>query len=216
MFLSQSLKKTKKIVDEFNDLFAQTRRAFNQERVHQRAHELAISSLLALGKHTVTGMLSAGGKQFQDWSAAYRLFENERIDKQKLFAPAISGILERQGKEAPLNVMMDDTIVRKRGRKVSGANWKRDPLGPPFHTNFVWGQRYLQISAALPDHEVAGRARGIPVDFHHAPSPAKPRKNATPEDWEKYRKQQKDCKISAVGAQRLAALREQVPDRKII
>ena len=112
--------------------------------------------------------------------------------------------------------MMDDTIVRKRGRKVSGTSWKRDPLGPAFHTNFVWGQRYLQISAALPDTEVEGRARGIPVDFHHAPAAVKPRKNADREVFEEYKAQQKVCKVSAVGARRLMELRKQVPDRKII
>ena len=35
--------------------------------------------MLALGKRTVTGVLSAGGRQFQDWSAAYRMFEMGRI-----------------------------------------------------------------------------------------------------------------------------------------
>ena len=200
----------------FNKLFSQTRSAFKQERVFQRASELATNSLLALGKRTITGILSAGGKLFQDWSATYRLFEKERIKQKELFSPVIKDVLENIDAQAPLFTMMDDTLIRKRGRKVSGAGWKRDPLGPPFHTNFVWGQRYLQISAALPDFEVAGRARGIPVDFHHAPSPAKPRKNATPEALGEYKEQQKISKISAVGASRLAELRKQVTDRKII
>jgi len=116
----------------------------------------------------------------------------------------------------PLYTMMDDTIIRKRGRKIAGTGWKRDPLGPPFRTNFIWGQRYLQISAALPDSEVSGRASGVPIDFHHAPSPTKPRKNSPPEDFEEYKKQQKIHKISVVGAARLAELRKQVPDRKIV
>ena len=136
--------------------------------------------------------------------------------QKELFAPAIKGVLENLDAKAPLFAMMDDTLVRKRGRKISGAGWKRDPLGPAFHTNFVWGQRYLQISAVLPDFEVEGRARGIPVDFHHTPSPVKPRKNAAREDWDKYKAQQKICKISTVGATRLAELRGQIPDRKIV
>lgn len=171
---------------------------------------------LALGKHTITGMLSAGGKQFQDWSATYRMFEKGRIKLKELFTPAIEGVLENIGEHDPLYTMMDDTLVHKRGRKVSGTGWKRDPLGPPFNTNFVWGQRYLQISAALPDFEVEGRARGIPLGFYHAPTPAKPRKNALPEQWDEYKQQQKLCKLSAVGARRLAELRAQVPDRQII
>lgn len=161
-------------------------------------------------------MLAAGGKQFQDWSSTYRLFEKDRINLKELFAPALNGVLNNLDEQEPLFAMMDDTLVRKRGRKISGTGWKRDPLGPAFHANFVWGQRYLQISAALPDFEVFGRARGIPVDFHHAPSPVKPRKNAAPEVWDEYRKQQKAHKISAVGAERLAELRAQVPDRRIV
>jgi len=200
----------------FNKLFSQTRSAFKQERVFQRAHELATNSLLALGKRTITGILSSGGKLFQDWSATYRFFGKNRFHQKKLFAPVIKNVLHNIDARAPLFVMMDDTLIRKRGRKVSGTGWKRDPLGPPFHTNFVWGQRFLQISAALPDFDVVGRSRGVPIDFHHAPSPAKPRKNSTPEIWQEYKEQQKACKISAVAASRLAELREQVTDRKII
>jgi hypothetical protein len=182
----------------FNNLFSQTRAAFKQERVFNRALELAGNSLLALGKRTITGILYAGGKMFQDWSATYRLFAKERIKQKELFAPVIKNVLDNIDAHAPLFTMMDDTLIRKRGRKVSGTAWKRDPLGPAFHTNFVWGQRYLQISAALPDFKVTGRARRIPVDFQHAPSPANTRKSATPEIWDEYKKQQKICKISAV------------------
>lgn len=161
-------------------------------------------------------MLAAGGRQFEDWSAAYRLFEKERINRQALFAPAIAGVNAHLGQDDPLVVMMDDTLIRKRGLKVAGAAWKRDPLGPHFHTNFVWGQRFLQVSAALPDSEGLGRARGIPIDFIHAPSPAKPRKNASPQEWEAYRTKQKLGKVSAVAANRFVELRRQVPNKKII
>lgn len=167
----------------------QIRPSFKQSRVFTKARELAVSSLLTLGKHTVTGMLSAGGRQFEDWSAVYRLFEKERLDRKNLFVPAINKVMKCRKPDDPLFVMMDDTLVRKRGRKVFGTGWKRDPLGPAFHTNFVWGQRYLQISASLPDPDIGGQARGIPIDFCHAPSPVKPRKNAPAEEWETYRKQ---------------------------
>ncbi len=74
--------------------------AFNQERVFQRAHELALTALLALGKRTITGMLSAGGKQSQDWSAAYRLFGRAN-QAEELFTPAIEGVLEHTGEHDP-------------------------------------------------------------------------------------------------------------------
>jgi len=172
---------------------------------------LAVSTLVGLGRHTISGMLYTSARQFQDWSAAYRLFEQHRFDREQLFQPAWRTVLEHLDPEAPFIAMMDDTLVRKRGRKVHGTAWRRDPLGPAFTNNFVWGQRFLQISAALPsDPGCPCQARGIPVDFCHAPSASRPRRNAPPEAWEEYRKARQRLKISVLGAERLSALRSQL------
>ena len=84
-----------------------------------------------------------------------------------------------------------------------GTKWMRDPLGPRFCTNFVWGQRFLQMSAVLPDRHCTGRACAVPVSFIHAPTAEKPRKNDPPQAWKEYRQKQNATKISAVGAQAL-------------
>jgi hypothetical protein len=194
----------------FNRLFDETKPAFAQERTFERARTLAMSSLVGLGRRTVSGMLCASAQQFSDWSAAYRLFERQRFDTNALFAPVRREVVERLNPEEPLVVMMDDTLVRKRGRKVHGTGWKRDPLGPAFCKNFVWGQRFLQLSAALPDQAVAGMARGIPIDMIHAPSPAKPGKRASEEARKEYRIRQQAMKVSSVGSARLTQLREQL------
>lgn len=172
--------------------------------------------MLALGKHTVSGMLAAAGREFEDWSSAYRLFERERIDREALFAPAQSAVGQHLNPDEPVIVMMDDTLIHKRGRKVCGAAWKRDPLGPPWHTNFVWGQRFLQISAALPEPDGEGRAVAVPIDFIHAPSAQKPKKNAPAEAYEEYALQQNAMKISTLAAKRLQALPGQMPGKQII
>ncbi|MDD2462796.1 MAG: transposase [Desulfobulbus sp.] len=198
------------MIDAFNRLFDQTKPAFAQVRTFERARTLAMSSLVGLGRRTVSGMLCASAQQFTDWSAAYRLFERQRFDKDVLFAPARREVVGRLGQDEPLVVMMDDTLIRKRGRKVHGTGWKRDPLGPPFCSNFVWGQRFLQVSAALPDLSVTGQARGIPIDLTHAPSPAKPGKKAAKTVWDEYRLQQQTMKVSSAGAARLADLRKQL------
>jgi hypothetical protein len=208
------------MIAAFNRLFDKTKPAFAQERTFERARTLAMSSLVGLGRRTVSGMLCTSAQQFGDWSAAYRLFEQQRFDAKALFAPVRREVIERIGKEEPLVVMMDDTLIRKRGRKVHGTAWKRDPLGPSFCTNFVWGQRFLQISAALPDQSVTGRARGIPINMTHAPSPAKPGKRASEDAWDDYRKQQQTMKVSSVGAAQIGELREQLDqddeDRNLI
>lgn len=168
------------------------------------------------GRRTVTGMLSAGGRQFEDWSAAYRIFENDRFDRQLLFAPAIAAVHSSLPDESPYYAALDDTTIRKRGNKIAGTGWRRDPLGPAWHNNFIWGQRYLQVSTILPDKQESGRARGIPIDFIHAPTLKKPRKNASQAKWDEYNNAVKPDKLTVLGSKRLADLREQVPKRKII
>jgi hypothetical protein len=152
-------------------------------------------------------MLCTSARQFVDWSAAYRLFAKERFERETFFMPVKHAVLEQLPEDSPLVVMMDDTIIHKKGRKVYGTGWKRDPLGPKFRCNFVWGQRFLQLSAALPDKECPGRVRGIPIDFIHAPSAIKPHKNSAAQQWEEYRKQKEITKISSVGINALHILR---------
>ncbi len=37
-----------------------------------------------------------------------------------------------------LAVAIDETRLNKTGRRVAGAGWQRDPLGPPFQINLQW------------------------------------------------------------------------------
>lgn len=157
-------------------------------------------------------MLTACGRAFVDWSADYRLFERDRMDSHALFDPVRKAVLEELPSGAPLSVHLDDTLIRKSGRKVAGAKWLRDPLGPKFRTNFVWGQRFLQISAALPDPVVPGRARGVPLALLHCPLPDKPPKDADAERKREYRVARDSARPSALGVRRLAELRRRVDE----
>lgn len=169
-----------------------------------------MGALVGLGRRTVTGMLTTTGRQFVDWSADYRVFGHGRFCVGELFSVPRRAVLENLDSEEPFVAMMDDTLIRKKGRKVSGTSWRRDPLGPPFCTNFIWGQRFLQVSAALPEGPGAARARAIPIDLAHCPSPRKPRKNASSEDWALYKLAQKQTNISRKGAERLWHLRNEL------
>ena len=79
------------MIASFNRLFDKTKPAFAQERTFERARTLAMSSLVGMGRRTVSGMLCASAQQFIDWSAAYRLFEQQRFDTDALFAPVRQG-----------------------------------------------------------------------------------------------------------------------------
>jgi hypothetical protein len=184
--------------------------AFRQPRTAALARNLAYGALTCLGRHTVTGIITAAGQQFVDWTSAYRLFAQKRINTDKLFNVALQGVLKEIPSDDEIIAHMDDTLLRKTGRKIIGSAWRRDPLGPPFHTNFVWGQRFLQISMALPDNSYCSQSRAIPVDFHHCPTPKKPGKQAEKQEWDAYKQEQKRTNLSKQGSERIKILRQQI------
>ncbi|MEI7501483.1 MAG: transposase [Bacteroidota bacterium] len=188
-------------------MFDQCRDAFTTRSGWNKARELAYGSLTCMGRHTLTGMLTSSGKQFMDWSSAYRLFSMQRLDTDSLFNTVRGELLQQLPERLAIVAHMDDTILKKTGRFIPGASWRRDPLGPPFQTNLIWGQRFLQISMALPDHQGSGPSRAVPVDFHHCPSAKKPGKKAGEQDKVYFREQQKQLKLSRQGCLRLTQLR---------
>lgn len=106
-------------------------------------------------------------------------------------------------------VAIDDTTSRKRGRRIPGAAWRRDPTGPHFSTNFIWGRRFLQLSAVLPAEKPGAPGRAIPIALHHAPSPKKPSKKDPPEAWAAYRASSKTQSLTQQAVEKLRLLREQ-------
>ncbi len=160
-----------------------------------------------MGRHTVTGMLTASGQQFMDWSSAYRLFSRQRVDMNKIFDMVRAEVLKELSPDTMIVAHMDDTLLKKSGRHVPGTAWRRDPLGPPFQTNFIWGQRFLQISMALPEQPGCARSRAVPVDFHHCPTAKKPGKTADEPDRQQYREQQRILNLSRQGSERMEHLR---------
>lgn len=195
---------------EFNCLFDSCRQAFNQNRTLERARKLGQGLLTCFGRHTITGILSATGQQFIDWSAAYKLFKGDRMDVNHLFNVARQKAISLLPDGQKIFAHLDDTLIRKRGKKIPGTAWRRDPLGPPFHTNFIWGQRFIQISMAIPTQLNFCQARAIPIDFHHAPTLKRPNKTAPQAEWQEFKKQQPLAKLSHQGSIRIQQLRSKL------
>lgn len=183
--------------------------AFKQSRTAGRARDLAMGLLNCVGRCTVTGMLTASGQQFRDWSAAYRLFYGNRMDTGHFFSVIRKELLTKHiNFREPVYAHMDDTNIRKRGKKIAGTRWMRDPLGPAFHTNFIWGQRFIQLSISLPEGPGTFRSRAIPVDFHHCPPVKKPKTFDDPSAWSNYREMKKKARLSQIGCERIDQLRK--------
>jgi len=194
------------ILPALEQLWRECLPAFGQQRVAERAQILSLSSLLCLGRHTVTGLLTTCGQEFQDWSADYRLFSRDRFPAAEVFSVIRRAVLQQLPPLAPLRVAIDDSLLRKTGIRIPGVGWRRDPLGPHFQTNFVLAQRFLQFSASVPLPN--GAHRMVPISFLHAPTPAKPSSKAPAQEWKDYRKAARQARLTLRAAQEISSLRQ--------
>lgn len=180
---------------------------FRQERSFQRALRQAVGALLVVGSATLTRILASLGRDQQDWSADYKLHARANWEEQALFDALLpSALAHCPGRFVP--IALDDTRLKKTGKRIPTAFWQRDPLSPPFHVNLQWGLRFLQASVLLPLHRKHKvNARAVPVRFLAAPSLKKPGARADSSAQQQYREQRKQQNLSQQAVRLLLGLR---------
>lgn len=180
---------------------------FAQARSQARAVELGLGSLCSFGRRTLSRSICAVGRQHQDWSADYKMFSRSLWDADGLFDPVIGEYLARYPR-GPVCAAMDDIKLARSGRKITSAFWQRDPLSPPFHVNFLYGLRFMQVSLIFPHYREGDfSARGFPVRFVECPALKKPGKRADEAQWSAYRKAVKTQNLSTQGLAIIQGLR---------
>ena len=193
----------------FDDSFSV---AFAQNRTRKRAGDLAFGSLCSFGRRTISRAICAVGRHHQDWSADYRLYSRSPWETQNLFDPVFKEHKKRYPQN-PIVIALDDTKLPKTGRKIASAFWQRDPLSPPFHTNLLYGLRFLQASLIFPHYLYgAHSAQAVPVRFVECPTVKKPGKRATEEEIETYKQEVKARNLPARGLEVLKELRTHLDD----
>lgn len=183
--------------------------AFVQSRSGERAVEQALGALLALGRRTLSRSLCTLGRQHQDWSADYKLHSRAHWKPQDLFQP----VLEKAARycdDSLLVVAMDDTRIRKTGRKILSAFYQRDPLSPKFRFNLMWGLRFLHFSLLVPLYRSKAEVppRSLPLRFLEVPALKKPGKKASASQIEAYQQAVKQHNLSRSSLALLQELRQ--------
>lgn len=199
------------------------REAFTKEQAFLRARGHALSAICGFGRKVIANTIIFLRRDQQDHSADYKLYSRSKWEVNGLFDPILKRCLHFFTGEY-IVVGADDTIIRKTGKKIPLANWRKDPLGPPFQANLVWGLRFLQFSVLLPLHSIFSgvfSSRAIPIRFISAPSLKKPGKKASQEEREVYKKESKKYNLSTIFVEHIKALRESldemgVKDKKIL
>jgi len=190
---------------------------FAQKRTLMNAIRLAFCLLLNPSRNTITQSLVYGGLDNEDWSSAYKVFSRSKWDDAALFKPVIEETVS-SFPDNYISVAVDDTKIKKTGKKIPGTRYYLDPLSPPFHPNLVYGFRILQFSSLLPlykqivpdpnDEDMHYHvSRGIPVLVNNVPALKKPGKQATAEELESYRKQKRQNNLSVAFVENTKQLR---------
>lgn len=202
------------LLETFDSLLQNWRGVFSQERTFERARRLSFGLLLSLRTHLTSTAICATGRQFQDWSADYKVCSRSPWEPRQLFEVVLDhlpGLLSSA--QSPVIVAIDDTILKKTGRRIPGVKVLRDPMSPPFHVNFCFGLRFVQVSVLVSPRQTDGPARALPVRFDFAPPANKPKKNAPEEDWDKYKEEKKQRTLSLAGVAALTSVRASLDER---
>src|SRR4030095_10419952 len=113
---------------------------------------------------TITGKLHGAGRAGRrHHDLAYRFFATARwsVDEVGLVvAGLIVDLLLPVG--APLLVAVDDTLLRRSGRRLHGAAWHHDGAGPGRHRP-AWGHRWVVLGIVVRVPFVAHRPLCLPV-----------------------------------------------------
>lgn len=188
-------------------IVAEWRPAFAQGRLWRRAVAQALGTLTAFGRRTLSRAILALGHQHQDWSADYRLHARSAWDPQQLFQP----ILERALPWCPgryIAVAVDDTRIRKTGRKIPTVGYHRDPMSPKFRFNLMLGLRFLQAALLVPLYRHAQASpRSLPIRFEEVPPLKKPRRKASQEEWAAFRMASRQHNLSTRSVEILRGVR---------
>lgn len=152
---------------------------FAQDRTLHRAIEHAIATPCGFGRRTISRTICTLDRHRQDWSADYKLFSRSNWDANELFRPVLDQYRQRYC-DGPIAIGFDDTKTPKWSRRNKSVFRQRDPMSPPFHTNLILAQRFIQASVLFPHHQEGDNdCRAVPIRFVDAPVVKKPKKNAS-------------------------------------
>jgi hypothetical protein len=145
--------------------------AFLQQRTWRRAELLLIGAILAPGKRTVTSLLRITGLSRERQFTNYHRVLNRAVWDLRAAARLLLGLLVTAFvPRGPIVLGIDDTIERRRGKRIAAKGIYRDPVrSSKSHFVKASGLRWLSLMLLAPI-PWAGRIWALPFLTVLAPS----------------------------------------------
>src|SRR5580693_2834328 len=117
-------------------------------------------------RRTLTGILQAAGAMgWKHHSAFHRLFAQARWSLDHL-GLAVFGLVEPYLTGDAVFLAIDDTLARKRGRKIFGVGMHHDPLLSTRNTAIMnWGHSWVVLAVILRFRRWPERPFSLPILF---------------------------------------------------
>jgi len=183
-------------------------KVFLQKRMAKRAMRQALSQVSVIGRKTIARSYLVR-EESGDWSSDYKLHSRSEWKEEELFFPVIKQAIE-MSKGKFLVLALDDTRVKKSGKKIEACQWGRDPMSPPFHVNLEYGIRFLHIAAIVQQSDKEISSRALPILFKEVTPIKKVGKNATPEQVKKYKADIKLYNLCQTTTEEIKQMRKRV------
>ena len=163
------------LLDQFLSLLDGVKGIFKDSRTRGHVREMGVASIVADSPKTITSLVEFNGRHgspelnHDNWSASYRMLSTGKWEQTALSWALLEMALGFVGEDDPVILAVDDTLLGKRGHRIPGCAYARDPLSPPFQANLVWGQRMLCVSILIRSSATSAY-RSIPLFFILTPS----------------------------------------------
>ena len=144
---------------------------FRQQRTWRNAELLLIGAILTPGKRTVTSLLRITGLSRERRFTNYHRVLNRAVWKPRAAARLLLGLLIAAfAPRGPIVLGIDDTIERRRGKRITAKGIYRDPVrSSKSHFVKASGLRWLSLMLLAPI-PWAGRVWALPFLTALAPS----------------------------------------------
>lgn len=143
-------------------LVGEAMQATRQRRTGLRLAVLTVSTLLALGRHTISQCVLVVGAGELDWTAWYRLFNRQRVRMPVLYRQVVGRLLAELGPDDPLIITLDATQLPRSSRRFPGVGWTRSFRSPHWMPGLHLSQRISIMSGLLPQG-AGGYSRAVPI-----------------------------------------------------
>jgi hypothetical protein len=120
--------------------------------VWYHAQVLVVGALLTPGKRTVTAVLSVMGlRQSRHFQNYHRVLNRARWSSRAVSQHLLQGLINVFAPKGPILLGLDDTLERRRGKKITAKGIYRDPVRSS-HSHFVKasGLRWLSVMLLVP------------------------------------------------------------------